>query len=256
MARQRSCAVPRALVLALTAAAVGAAVVGMDAPVLAGAAVVGTDAPVLAGPTAVDKVREAQWCVNRWNQMRMGWPPTIALVSTTVPCRLELAYSSQGHCSEANTVPQSPHWCVDRQNGFPCRLNLFGAYRCATHAVPTRVTKWNATLTSARGIALNRPPASRVRTPAPAWTLKYPYLDGYIHPWTGSGALRPGLLLSGDVRASCSPTSERTRAPAALRCLGSRNRLYDPCFPNPGQPRLLACAIAPGSTRFARLHKN
>jgi hypothetical protein len=96
--------------------------------------------------------------------------------------------------------------------------------------------------------------ALRGTHPAPPlpWQ-RYPRVDGYIHPWTSSGRLRPGLRFKGNQRGRCFLAEESARS--AVSCLypdGGRN---DACFPQrrPWQRGdLAACSFGPGSTTFTR----
>ena len=109
-------------------------------------------------------------------------------------------------------------------------------------------------MTIGEKLVLDHPPHSPIRTPLPPWAVEYPYLDGFIHPWTSNGRLRKGLTLTGSRSATCSATSERTRSKGALRCLASAgNRLYDPCFRQRETGSVAACAESPGDTKFTRV---
>lgn len=203
-----------------------------------------------------DSPQLRQGCVNRWNQMRMAGFPTIAHVVGVPQCSIVLAYTLHGKnfCQGLPALPDVRGWCVNRTVGFSCPINSYGAYLCSTHGSPIRVGDWNARLAGDGRLSLDHPPQTTVRTPLPAWAAKYPYADGFIHPWDSSGRLLSGLHLSGSQRATCSLTSERTTSNGALRCFVSANdRLYDPCFRNPHSQEVAACSTAPGSVSFVRV---
>src|SRR2546425_8661655 len=93
-----------------------------------------------------------QWCVGRWNQMRMSGVRTIAIVSARPRCSVTLAdvYSPLyrwGCDRPARLYPGKPRTCLDRTIGFDCVINKYGAYECPAHANATgRLRGWNATL--------------------------------------------------------------------------------------------------------------
>lgn len=203
--------------------------------------------------TQLAPVSQPQWCANRWNQMRMTGFPTLASVGADRRCGIVLAYSVRGRCAKASAAPGGRGWCVDKSSGFACALDRFGAYECATHASPIHVSAWNAALTAGGRIAPDHPQAG-VSTPLPSWATRYPFADGYVHPWRTTGGLRRGLSLNGSQHATCSATSERTRTPGALRCFASANDLqYDPCFAEPSRPTVVACSLRAGDTSFVRV---
>jgi hypothetical protein len=204
---------------------------------------------------------QRQWCANRWNQMRMTWPRTIALVSSKPVCAVALAYTYQAHGSDcrspAYVLQESPKICLDPTASFQCRINQYGAYGCTTHALPSPRRRWNARVTKSRELVLNSPPQTNPRTPVPPWATRYPYRDGFILPWTKRAQLRSGLSLHGHHAGTCSATSERTRQIGALRCSDSSvHALYDPCFPQRSRWQhggvVAACAVAPGGVAFRR----
>jgi hypothetical protein len=194
--------------------------------------------------------------------MRMTLFGTVAAVRAHPRCQVELAYSFRpptGSCSPLQLSRAKPRTCIDRSNSFPCVLNAYGAYACPTHAERSHVRDWNAIIRHGR-LVLKRPPAVLPHTPSPRWSQRYPYQDGFIHPWTATGHLRRGLKLIGHYRGTCSQTSEETTVTTALRCGVRRNGflyLLDPCFAQNSAWRrggvIGACETAPGSITFRRL---
>ncbi len=204
----------------------------------------------------------SQWCVDRWNQMRMSWPRTIAIVSPKPRCKVTLAYSFRPYGSTCHppthVLPGRPKLCLTRTSGFECRINQFGAYGCPSHASPGHFQDWNAKLTGRGRLLLDHPPQASSPTPLPGWASIYPYKDGFILPWASAGRLRSGLTLRGHHAGKCAAISETTTARGALKCADpSVNALYDPCFPERAEWKqggvVAACAVAPGSTIFTRL---
>jgi hypothetical protein len=194
--------------------------------------------------------------------MRMTLFGTVAAVRARPGCQVELVYSfrqSTGSCAPAQLYRAKAGTCIDRHSSFLCVLNRYGAYACPTHAGSTRVRVWNAILAHAR-LALKHPPAVIPHTEPPPWTQRYPYQDGFIHPWTPTGSMRRGLKLTGHQKGTCSQTSEETNATTALRCGVRKNGflyLLDPCFAQSRAWRrggvIGACENAPGSLTFKRL---
>jgi hypothetical protein len=223
-------------------------------------------------PTGVPQSAQTlERCVDRWNQMKMGWLETIAIVSSRPRCSVMLAYtfpSENVACDppDYRPFPGNAKICESSTGAaFGCLINRFGAYECDTHAgVGPRVTskRWNATVTQRGELVLDRPPKTRAKTPLPRWATRYPYENGYIVPWTNASQFRPGLTLKATGRrAQCYRGSEETRSSSALRCSSppgpNATLLYDPCFAQHGSGEqagvVVACAQAPGSTTFLRL---
>jgi hypothetical protein len=207
-----------------------------------------TSIRITSGPSA-----KAQWCVNRWNQMKMGWPPADARIVTQPRCRIVLSYSFKRDSTGCGSAMREGKWCIDHRSGFVCALNRFGAFTCPTHASAVKIAAWNAAVDRNAVLRL-RAPLVNVDTPTPAWAQRYPFSAGFIRPWTREGRLRAGLSLRGSVHASCDGWSERASANGAKRCLSSsQNRLWDPCFPEPQHRNRFACSRAPGDTVFVRV---
>jgi hypothetical protein len=221
-------------------------------------------------PTAstysVPRLRGAQAqqrCVDRWNQMKMSWTRTIAIVAPHPRCTITLAYTYRPDRSScrppARLLPRTPKLCLDRNLSFECVINRYGAYQCPTHASAASLRGWNAAVTQGgRRLVLDRPPPTNPKTPLPPWARRYPHMDGFILPWTSTGRLREGLTLRGQYKGKCAPISETTTANGALRCVDPRsNNRFDPCFPSKASWEhagvVAACAEAPGSTTFQRL---
>jgi hypothetical protein len=194
--------------------------------------------------------------------MRMTLFGTVAAVRARPRCQVELAYSfrqSTGSCAPVQLYRAKPLTCIDRRSSFLCVLNRYGAYACPTHAGRSHVRVWNAILQHRR-LVLKHPPVVMPHMSLPRWAHRYPYQDGFIHPWTYTGQLRRGLKLTGHYSGTCSQTSEETSATTALRC-GVRKKgflyLLDPCFAQrPGWRRggvVGACETAPGSLTFRGL---
>jgi hypothetical protein len=162
------------------------------------------------------------------------------------PCRVEIAYR----------LPRSdPAARAALGFFFPCRLNRFGAYVCASHAdgawddPPRR--GYNARFWIRRGILrLDRPPARRPVVRKLEWVRRYPVDHGYIVPFDGRGRLREGLELRGPGRETCA-TFASIRQPTTLLGCGAGFFCFVPKLPvRDGQP--LACPEAAGSRVFYR----
>jgi hypothetical protein len=109
----------------------------------------------------------------------------------------------------------------------------------------------NATLDRRGVLTLDSPPKGTHQAPPLPWQ-RYPHVDGYIHPWTSAGKLRPGLRFKGAQRGRCFLGAETARS--ALSCLAGNSR-YDACFPRrrPWQRgEQAACSWGPGSRTFTR----
>jgi hypothetical protein len=204
-----------------------------------------------------------QRCVDRWSQMEMHWSRTIAIVTSHPRCAITLAYTYRPYGSSscrppARLLPGTPKLCLDRDSSFKCVINRYGAYECPTHASAASLRGWNAAVTQGRRLVLARPPQTSPKTPLPPWARRYPYVDGFILPWTRTGQLRAGLTLVARYKGKCAPISETTTANGALRCGDPRTNIrFDPCFPQKASWEhggvVAACAEAPGSTTFRRL---
>jgi hypothetical protein len=188
---------------------------------------------------------------------------TKALVSSSSGCEIRVAYAfpyepadnSLCHSKWYVLSKSSPTVCISLFRSFDCRTNQFRAYVCPTFASQGRRFTPNATITATRSLVLDAPAPTQKVTPAPAWTLRYRVVDGFIQPWANDGHLRSGLAFVGSKVALCSPVSQLTRMKAALRCVSSGGAIaYDPCFSSSdGTTRSVACSTAPGSKSFIRI---
>jgi len=186
-------------------------------------------------------------CVDRWNQGNMvGWGPGPANVAFRRPNAREhssIELSSRRQCIVATPAGDGTWTCV---------LSSTGAYWCPPlhEATGPRLPE-NATLDRRGMLELDSPLNGTHPAPPLAWQ-RYPRVDGYVHPWTSSGELRPGLRFQGERRGRCFLAAETVRS--AVSCLSAVSR-YDACFPQrrPWQRGdLAACSFGPGSTTFTR----
>jgi hypothetical protein len=186
-------------------------------------------------------------CVDRWNQGNMlGWGPGPVNVAFRRPNAKEhstIQLSSRRQCIVAVAVGDGTWTCV---------MSSTGAYWCPPlhEATGPRLPE-NATLDRRGVLELDSPLTGTHPAPPLVWQ-RYPRVDGYIHPWTSSGKLRPGLRFKGERRGHCFLVDETARS--AVSCLAGNSR-YDACFPRrrPWQRGdLAACSWGPGSTTFTR----
>lgn len=195
-----------------------------------------------------------QACANRWNWMNYdGWfaggrsSGTAPAKVSASPCRVEIAYRPYGSASENRDFLGSY---------FPCTLNRYGAYVCASHAYgmfgdPPR-KGFNARYFIKTGvIRLNHPPARAVVTPKPDWVRRYRVEVGLIVPFDAKGDFRSGLVIRGSISdGSCEEIADTPRStklitcPASLYCFVPRLPIYD--------GEALACPAKPGSRVFRR----
>jgi hypothetical protein len=187
-------------------------------------------------------------CVDRWNQGNMvGWGPGPANVAFRRPNAKEhssIDLSSRRVCIVGITVGDGTWTCV---------MSSTGAYWCPPLHEPTgpRLPQ-NATLDRRGVLKLDAPLKGTHPAPPLPWQ-RYPRVDGYIHPWTSSGKLRPGLRFKGEQRGRCFLAEESARS--AVSCLYRTGGRSDACFPQrrPWQRGdLAACSFGPGSTTFTR----
>jgi hypothetical protein len=197
-------------------------------------------------------------CLDRWNQGRMlAWGPSVARLDAGPPCTLRIAYAypKNGGTGWCPAFRGHPHYCLFLSHTLLCRLNIFGAYSCQTHADSPALRTANATLNRRGHLVLRvRFKGTTPTLPLP-WQRKYPHTDGWIHPWTQSGRLRAGLRLIGMLSATCTAISEETITPSALACTSGESILLDPCFPRTARwndGAIALCPTAPGSTSFIR----
>src|SRR5437763_3227620 len=196
---------------------------------------------------AASAAQALRTCVDRWNQGNMiGWGPGSVNVAFRRPNareRSSIALSSRRVCIVAIAVGDGTWTCV---------LSSTGAYWCPPLHEPTgpRLPE-NATLDRRGVLELDSPLKGTHPAPPLAWQ-RYRRVDGYIHPWTSSGKLRPGLRFQGERRGRCFLAAETARS--AVSCLFGVSR-YDACFPQrrPWQRgNLAACSFGPGSRTFTR----
>jgi hypothetical protein len=162
-------------------------------------------------------------CVDRWNQGNMvGWGPGPVNVAFRRP-------NAKEHSSIE--LPSSRQCIVGIAVGdgtWTCVLSSTGAYWCPPlHEATGPLLPENATLDTRGVLELDSPPKGTHPTPPLAWQ-RYPRVDGYIHPWTSSGELRPGLRFKGEQRAAASSPPRRS------------------------DPRSAASSAAPDTTRASR----
>jgi hypothetical protein len=187
-------------------------------------------------------------CVDRWNQGNMiGWGPGPVNVAFRRPNAKEhssIELSSRRQCIVGIAVGDGTWTCV---------LSSTGAYWCPPlhEATGPRLPE-NARL-DGRGVLVLDSPLKGTHRPRTLPWQRYPRVDGYIHPWTSSGKLRPGLRFKGEQRGRCFLAEESARS--AVSCLLPSLGRNDACFPRrrPWQRGdLAACSFGPGSTTFTR----
>lgn len=193
------------------------------------------------------------WCVSRWNQMRMSFPRTVASVVSSSACQVTVAYSFRAGGSRCPGGTSSESWCIQRDIGFQCELDAYGAYVCPTHGQSIGRVRWNAIVRSGK-LVVQINGGRNDRAPLPRWAKRYPYSNGFIYPWATNSRLRSGLSVIGRAHGGCiAHGSEESSASQALRCLTSRDRAYDPCFRAPEDANRIACDLAPGDTKLVLL---
>jgi hypothetical protein len=187
-------------------------------------------------------------CVDRWNEGNMvGWGPgpvNVAFRRPTAGEHSSIRLASQRVCIVGVAV---------RGGTWTCVLASTGAYWCPPLHEPTgpRLPE-NAKLDRRGVLELDSPPKGTHTTPPLPWQ-RYPRVDGYIHPWTPSRKLLPGLLFEGKGRGRCFLAAETVRT--AVSCLDRTGARNDACFPQRRPWRrgdLAACSFGPGSRTFTR----
>ena len=187
-------------------------------------------------------------CVDRWNQGNMvGWGPGPVNVAFRRPNAREhsrIQLPSNRQCIVGIAVGDGTWTCV---------LSTTGAYWCPPlhEATGPRLPE-NGRLNRRGGLKLDSLLKGTHRAPPLRWQ-RYPHVDGYIHPWTSSGKLRPGIRFKGEQRGRCFLAAETARS--AVSCLFPNGGRDDACFPErrPWQRGdLAACSFGPGSTTFTR----
>jgi hypothetical protein len=194
-------------------------------------------------------------CVDRWNQANMvGWGRNLVNVAVRrlVPAEAHNvgSYGRTPRC--VASIASKLHELT-----FVCVVNGSGAYECSRYpdGAPA-LTHANGKVDMRGELRLNVPLAETHAARQLAWQ-RYPHIDGYIHPWLGTGKLRRGLSFYPDrgqrFRGHCFKGTEYTRDSAALRCVSDVQ--FDPCFAQAADwnhlGAVVACASA-GSTRFRR----
>jgi hypothetical protein len=112
------------------------------------------------------------------------------------PCRIEIDY---------RLSRSDPFYVSYLGTYFPCALNRYLAYVCASHAYGLRNDRprrgQNARYFARNGaIRLNRPPSRPVSVSKPDWVRHYPVTKGFIEPFDKNGKLRSGLFLGKPLR--------------------------------------------------------
>ena len=202
-------------------------------------------------------------CADLWNKLNMtNFADTEALVVAHGNCEVRVAYAFRYeaadnllcHSAWYKIVGTAPQRCMSLSRSFDCTSNEFDAYVCPPFATQGQRISPNAAIGADGALTLAKR-STEVRTSWNlAWLEEYPVVDGFILPWSNSGALRPGLRLSLTVSASCSPVSQAMRLKTALRCVTAGGSIaYDPCFRSDRAASSLpavVCNTAPGSRMF------
>jgi hypothetical protein len=194
-------------------------------------------------------------CVDRWNQANMvGWGPDLVNIAVRrlVPAEVHNvgSYGRTPRCvaSIASKLNEVTYVCV---------VNSGGAYECSRYADGGPPLRGPNGRLDARGVLKLDAPLVGTRPARPLSWQRYPHVDGYIHPWLGSGKLRSGLSFDHDrgahYRGHCFKGTEYSRDSAALRCVSDVQ--FDPCYAPAANwnhlGAVIACAGA-GSTSFSR----
>ncbi len=194
-----------------------------------------------------------QACVIRWNWMHYGgwFVPSGHVRSEPArvradPCHIDIAYRFR------RGSPQNKHYLGLY---FPCGLNRFGAYVCASHTygVPDGrpLRGLNARYFASNGrIVLDHPPGRPVVPVKPEWVRRYPVDHGFIVPFDRRGRLRRGLTVAPARPLPCSTAPDDRRWPYLWGC-GGTMLCFAPSRP-PHAGELLMCPTEPGSRRFFR----
>jgi len=192
--------------------------------------------------------QEVRTCADRWNQSNMiGWGPGPAYVDFRRP-----------NAKERSSIQLSPdkQCIVSTPAGdgtWTCVLSDTGAYWCPPLHEPTGppLTTRDATMDRRGRLKLDSPLNGTHPARPLAWQ-RYPHADGFVHPWTPSGSLRPGLRFQGKGRGRCFVVDET--ALDGISCLTARGERYDACFPRRlewHRGDLAACGWV-GGTSFTR----
>jgi hypothetical protein len=176
--------------------------------------------------------------------------------------RLEVAILPPGRLlSLATGLKRGKKYCVlmfgpEKAHPVYCVMASRGAFGCPYSPVegPRRTTT-NATMTKGGVLTLDMSLAGTHAAAPLAWQ-RYPHVDSYVHPWTSTGRLRPGLRLRpwklGE--GGCIAGSEETPDPAAIQCVGKDMGHTGPCYPQKrhwGPGDIAACGgVGPTFYRF------
>jgi hypothetical protein len=138
---------------------------------------------------------------------------------------------------------------------WTCVLGTNGAYWCPPLHEPTGppLTTRNARIDEFGTLRLDSPLKGTHPAPPLPWQ-RYPHADGFVHPWTSSGKLRPGLHFQGKGRGRCFVVDEAALYGISCLKLSSGIERYDACFPQRLDWRagdLAACGWS-GGTSFTR----
>jgi hypothetical protein len=215
------------------------------------------DVAVAGGRSQAGSLQRLRLCIDRWNQGRMiDWGPSIAAVSSSPRCTVSLAYvykrDPSPSCKPAVAWHGHTGYCLDRRVTFVCSLNHHGAYLCPGHVNGGPLPTENARLSGGGYLTPEKSLHGTHSTSLLAWQRRYTFRDGYIYPWTTSGALRSGLTLTGDYSGRC----DRWIGPGYRCATDTGSLLIIPCYPRrtaPPKATVGACPDAPGSTHFLRI---
>ncbi len=166
----------------------------------------------ISSATSVSSPKTVQACAVRFGWMHYQRYFTRGDARARVkagPCEVDIIYS-----------PSTPNLY------FPCTVNSFGAYECATHAVGQAadppLTGLNAVFHSSTG-TVTVAHAPKVAVAKPGWVRTYPIRMGLIVPYDAHGNLRPGLtVVPAGFGVDCgSGAPERTTG--LIECVASTN---------------------------------
>jgi hypothetical protein len=159
-------------------------------------------------------------------------------------------------CAGARPLPGHAGYCVNSNQTLICYINPFGAYECTWIADGSPpLGKANGRMDARGVLTLTVPLAGTHPTPPLPWERRYPHVDGWIDPWTTSHTLRRGLRFAWTLSGRCVSRAYEGVFPAGtLRCLPTASvDIYQPCYRQRRGGRVVACAGAPGDTRFTRM---
>lgn len=198
-----------------------------------------TAAPISATTAAL------QACTDRFNWMNFsGWyglSPVPARVQAS-PCRVTIAYGTSA---------------AEQSLSFPCVLDSYGAYSCASHAVGQMngppLQGANATYYGKSGVLRLTTPGRVGAAPKPDWMKEYPVDHGFIVPFDSQGKLRPGLtLIDSTWDFNCTTSTNTPWRTELISCPASAT-CFVPTVPS-YVGELAVCPTAPGSRTFRKTH--